>query len=360
MAKSGNKALRAAHKAKNDEFYTRLEDIEAELKHYKAHFKGKTVFCNCDDPFESSFCLYFLKNFVHLGLKRLICTSYNTSPVMGRQMSLFDEDDVLLVAGNGYVMDIKSIPTAEDGIVTDIDIKALLTSKRRGVKRLKENGDFRSAECIELLKQADIVVTNPPFSLFREYVAQLIEHDKKFLIIGNQNAITYKDIFLLLKGNKMWLGYKCGGMSFRIPQRSDKSGVREDANGQKWQSLGNICWYTNLDIPKRHEKLILYKKYTPQEYPKYDNYDAVNVDKTKDIPCDYHGVMGVPITFLDKYNPEQFKILEGSNRYGILNTWGNNDQIRANHSHGTFIKGKATYFRIHIRNKHPQNAGQTK
>lgn len=291
---AGNKSLQAANKAKKDEFYTQLVDIENELRHYTEHFRGKTVLCNCDDPRVSNFFHYFAYNFERLGLKRLITTCYKNQDVDLFSQNKSDKAVYLVYDGdkNGnYIPDPEEI----------------------GIKELKGDGDFRSHECIELLKQADIVVTNPPFSLFREYVAQLVKYDKKFIIIGNQNAITYKEIFSLLKENKMWLGFKSGDMAFRVPEYYEPKATRYwvDDNGKKWRSLGNICWFTNLDHAKRHEELILYKRYNPEEYPKYDNYDAINVNKTSDIPCDYDGVMGVPITFLDKYNPEQFEILGG-------------------------------------------------
>ena len=310
---AGNEILSKAKNAKKDEFYTRYEDIQAELNHYEAHFRGKTVLCNCDDPFESNFCKFFLKNFNYLGLKRLICTSYGGSPIIGRQLSIFDDVDEPLQPENGYVMDIREVPMENGRGVSDMDIYRLLTSKKRGVKKLKESGDFRSEECIKYLKQADIVVTNPPFSVFREYVAQLMEYDKKFVIIGNKNALTYKEIFPLIKENKLWTGNRgfSGGMWFY----ADYDGKTEKmVDGQKIINVPSI-WLTNLDIKKRHEELILYRRYDADEYPTYDNYDAINVDKTTEIPKDYEGVMGVPITFLDKFNPEQFEIV------GITKTW---------------------------------------
>ena len=291
--KMANKTLSKARKNRDDEFYTQLADIEAELKHYKDHFKGKTVLCNCDDPRISNFFHYFAYNFEHLGLKKLISTCYKS-----QEAELFSQNNSERAIYLEYTGNKTGgrVPVAEE----------------IGIKELKGDGDFRSTECIELLKQADIVVTNPPFSLFREYLAQLITYKKNFLIIANQNAITYKEIFSLIMQNKIWLGYKSGDMSFKVPQDSEPRSTRywQDDAGQKWRSMGNICWFTNLDHSKRHEKLILYKKYTPEEYPKYDNYDAINVDKVANIPCDYDGVMGVPITFLDKYNPEQFEILD--------------------------------------------------
>lgn len=287
-----NTTLTAAKAAKKDEFYTQLSDIERELVHYKEHFRGKTVLCNCDDPRVSNFFKYFTLNFEHLGLRRVIATCYKS-----RNVDLFSMNESEQAVYQVYEGDCNG--------------NHLPDSDEIEVRPLRGDGDFRSEECIELLKEADIVVTNPPFSLFREYVAQLIKYDKKFLIIGNQNAITYKEIFPLIKANKIWLGCKTGDMSFRIPADSEPRATRywQDETGQKWRSMGNICWFTNLDHHKRHEKLILYKTYNPEEYPKYDNYNAINVDRVAEIPCDYDGVMGVPITFLDKYNPDQFEIV---------------------------------------------------
>ncbi len=314
MAKNEN--LHKAKDAKKDEFYTQYEDIQNELNHYEQHFKGKTVLCNCDDPFESNFCKFFLRNFNYLGLKRLICTSYSTSPVIGQQLTLFDWMDEPVVQGTGYVMDIREVPMANGRGVSDADIDALLKSKKRGVKKLKGDGDFRSEECIEYLKQSDIVVTNPPFSLFREYVAQLMEYGKKFLIIGNKNAITYKEIFPLIKDNQMWVGYRgfSGGMWFY----SDYEGRTEKiVDGEKLINVPSI-WFTNLDHNKRHEELILYKHYygNEEEYPRYANYDAIEVSKVSDIPCDYYEEIGVPITYLDKHNPDQFEIVGASRWLG--------------------------------------------
>ena len=314
---AGNTALRKANKAKNDEFYTQLPDIEAELKHYRKHFVGKTVFCNCDDPYESNFFKYFAMNFNYLGLKKLIATCYMGSPVAGdefEQLSLFDilPSEENIPKKFPYKIEITEVIDINgDGAVDLTDVEYLLRNNKNSLTLLNGDGDFRSPECVEILKQADIVVTNPPFSLFRDYVAQLIEYGKKFLIIGNQNAITYKEIFSLIKENLMWLGFHFGDMAFTVPEYYEERETRFwiDENGQKWRSLGNICWYTNLDHKKRHEELELYKKYTQKEYPNYKNYDAINVDKTADIPEDYLGVMGVPITFLDKHNPDQFEIV---------------------------------------------------
>lgn len=308
-----NEALTCAKNAKQDEFYTQLADIEKELRFYKDHFRGKVVFCNCDDPYESNFFKYFALNFNSLGLKKLICTCYDGSPFMGDEL-IFDFDIFHQEASKkAYKVEITEVKDENgDGAIDLSDVRILLQNNKNAISILKGNGDFRSPECVELLKEADIVVTNPPFSLFREYISQLIDFQKKFIIIGNQNAITYKEIFSLIKDNKIWLGYKFGDMSFRVPDYFEPRPTRywQDEEGHKWRSLGTICWFTNFDIQKRHEELDLYKCYTPEEYPKYDNYDAINVNKVADIPCDYEGVMGVPITFLDKYNPEQFEIID--------------------------------------------------
>ena len=287
-----NKQLSQAKKGKEDEFYTQLEDIEAELKHYRGHFAGKTVLCNCDDPRMSNFFFYFVLHFHHLGLKKLITTCYkNHNPDLFSQNT--SEQAVYLVYEGE---DIGSPPNP--------NIAGF-------VHPLQGDGDFRSPECIKFLEEADIIVTNPPFSLFREYITLLMEHRKSFIVIGNQNAITYKEVFQYIRNNQLWLGYKFGDMKFRVPDYYAARPTRFwiDKKGNKWRSLGNICWFTNLDIQKRHEELTLYKKYRPEEYPHYDNYDAINVDKTADIPCDYDGVMGVPITYLDKHNPDQFEII---------------------------------------------------
>ena len=329
---AGNKSLHAANKAKNDEFYTQLSDIENELRHYKHHFKDKTVYCNCDDPRVSNFFHYFSYNFEHLGLKKLIATCYKN-----QNSDLFSQNDSEQAVWLKYTGD-------KDG-------NGIPTPEEIAVKPLKGDGDFRSEECIELLKQADIVVTNPPFSLFREYVAQLVEYSKKFIIIGNQNAITYKEIFPLLKENKIWLGNHNGDMAFQVPDYYKPKATRywQDETGQKWRSMGNICWFTNLDIAKRHEELILYRTYNPADYPQYDNYDAIEVSKVADIPCDYDGVMGVPITFLDKYNPEQFEIIGTSDRGGD----GLLEYIKKVHDRydAPVVKGKGMYKRIMIRRK---------
>ena len=325
-----NKSLHAANKAKQDEFYTQLSDIENELRYYRKHFDGKVVYCNCDDPTVSNFYRYFNLNFKKLGLRKLITTCYKN-----QQPNLFSRHDRESSVGVEYAGDVER------------------------VFQLDGDGDFRSRECVELLKQADIVVTNPPFSLFRQYVAQLVEHDKKFLVIGNMNAITYKEIFPLIRNNQLWLGRGPAGrdMLFDVPEAYAQELVETKKEGSAYRlvdgvvkgRLGNAGWFTNLDHAKRHEELILYRKYAPEEYPKYDNYDAINVNKTAHIPADYDGEMGVPITFLDKHNPEQFELVSAND-------------IRVNSSipfkqHGLIkdkdgaINGKPTYVRIVVRNK---------
>ncbi len=294
--KSSNSSLHRAAKVKNDEFYTQLADIERELKHYKNQFLGKVIYCNCDDPFESNFFKYFAANFNALGLKRLITTSYIKSPIAGGQLPLFEVEGLKPLGKEPFKIEINEVPDSdEDGAINLDDVKFLLRHNKNTATPLRGTGDFRSEECVELLKEADIVCTNPPFSLFREYVAQLVEYGKKFLIIGNDNARKYQDIFKLVQKNKLWPGY--GRVKeFMQPDKTIKK-------------FGNVGWFTNLDVAKRDESLTLYKKYNSKEFLKYDNYDAIEVSKVSEIPMDYKGVMGVPITFLDKYNPNQFEIL---------------------------------------------------
>ena len=314
MAKdNGNINLHSSRSAKADEFYTQISFIENELKHYKHYFTGKIVFCNCDDPEWSNFWNYFRLNFYELGLKKLISTHYEEEKP-------------------SYRMDIVSNDNGEQCGIPDYVITPL-----------KQNGDFRSPECVEILKEADVVITNPPFSLFREYVAQLMEYEKDFIIVGNQNAITYREILPLIMANKVWLGYNSGHFWFRVPDyyEEKKTDFKIDENGVKWRRMGNICWFTNIDIEKRHEEMILYHNYTPEKYPKYDNYDAIEVSRTAEIPCDYYGVMGVPITFMDKHNPEQFEIL-GDSRYHDGQTFSDDINV---------INGKTLYRRLLIRRK---------
>ncbi len=317
MATDSNNKLHKAMKNKNDEFYTQLADIENELRHYREYFKDKVVFCNCDDPRVSNFFHYFSYNFEYLGLKKLITTCYKN-----QNMNLFSQNknekaiylEYTGVKGNNKIPDINEI----------------------GIKALNGDGDFRSEECIELLKQADIVVTNPPFSLFREYVSQLIDYNKKFIIVGAKTAIGYKEIFKLIKENKIWLGYTPKLKTFRVPDDYEGN-LMVIENGVKYvKNVGNVGWFTNLDVKYRHNDLILYKKYNEKEYPKYDNYDAIEVSRTSDIPLDYDGIMGVPITFLEKYNPNQFEIIRFR---------------KGNDNKDLSINGKYLFSRILIRRK---------
>lgn len=324
---AGNKNLRSADKAKSDEFYTQLTDIEKELRHYKQHFAGKIVLCNCDDPFESNFFKYFVLNFNRLGLKKLIATCYSTSPIMGKQLKykvekngqmsfLFNDDDIVEedIRKRPYKAEVTKVyDTTGDGGVDMYDVAQLFVSGENTLTELTGDGDFRSPECLALLDEADIVVTNPPFSLFREYIATLMAHNKKFVIIGHQNAITYKEFFPLLKDNKVWIGASIhsGDRKFYVPDDYplNAAGCGIDEDGHRYIKVKGIRWYTNLDLKQRHEELILVKKYDSALYPQYANYNAINIDKTTDIPCDYAGVMGVPITFMDKYNPDQFEVV---------------------------------------------------
>lgn len=321
--KSSNKYLRKASQTKEDEFYTQLADIEKEMKHYKDQFRGKVVFCNCDDPKESNFVKYFSMNFEHLGLKKLVATHY-------KEANLFTHEPPYKLEYSGD-KDGNRMPDPNEFITEMIG-----------------TGDFRSKECIELLKEADIVVTNPPFSMFREYVAQLMKNDKKFLIIGNTNAMTYKEIFKLFKENRIQTGYTNFnvGMFFIVPDNWEKFHHIDD-DGNKIARVSTSCWFTNLEVEKHQETITLYKKYNSEEYPKYDNYDAINVNKVSDIPMDYKEAMGVPITFLDKYNPEQFDILDGLNRYSILS--GPTEETRGKYM--AQVNGKPCYVRVIIKNK---------
>ncbi len=301
-----------AKKNKADEFYTQLVDIELEMKHYKEQFRDKIVFCNCDDPYESNFFKYFAMNFNYLGLKKLICTSYDTSPIAYTQLSFAEVPEKEMPNKNrkAYKIEITEVlDYNDDGAVDLSDVEYLLKNKNNSLSLLKGDGDFRSEECIELLKQADIVVTNPPFSLFREYVAQLIEYDKKFIIMGNTNALTYKEIFKLFQADNIRTGYTNFnvGMYFCVPDNCEK--YHKIIDGKKMVRVSTSCWFTNLSVKKHTEKLVLYKQYNPEEYPLFENYDAINVNTYVDIPEDYSGLIGVPITFLDKYNPKQFEII---------------------------------------------------
>ncbi len=302
-----------AKKNKADEFYTQLPDIEAEMRHYKEQFRGKVILCNCDDPYESNFFKYFAMNFNFLEIKKLIATSYSDSPIVGQQLSLFDVKSLDMKSTKDrppYKIEITEVNDENaDGAVDLTDVEYLLKNRKNALTFLNGDGDFRSSECIELLKEADIVVTNPPFSLFREYVAQLVEYDKNFIIIGNTNALTYKDIFKLIKDDKLKTGYTKFnvGMYFYVPDYWEDYHKFED--GRKMVRVSNSCWFTNLYVKKHKEFITLYKQFNPEEYPRYVSYDAINVDRVSEIPYDYDGAMGVPITFIDKHNPEQFEII---------------------------------------------------
>lgn len=344
--KPSNKNLHKAGRAKKDEFYTQLADIEKELKHYKEQFKNKVIYCNCDDPFESNFFKYFASNFNALRLKRLIATSYKPSPIANTQLSLFGDNKTLkrikgkpkTNANKFIINEVKDID--KDGAFDLRDIaEQLKANKNNEWSSLEGDGDFGSPESIELLKQADIVVTNPPFSLFRRYIAQIVEYDKKFLIIGNTNSITYKEIFKLIKDNKLRTGYTNFnvGMFFEVPDDWEKFHHKNE-NGKKIARVSTSCWFTNLEVEKHKQDIILYKKYDSSYYPKYDNYEGIEVSKVQEIPMDYKGVMGVPITFIDKYNPDQFEIVKFRK--------GDDEKDLS-------INGKCPFFRILIKNKKP-------
>lgn len=363
-----NKNLNVAAKNKKDEFYTRREDIENELRHYKNHFKDKIVFCNCDDPYESEFFKFFAMRFNTLGLKKLIATNYVGSPVFQTEFSFdgtpneiknFDKNK------QAIKIEISEVPVNPEKGFSLSDLEFLLKNTKNIRSELHGDekyfaGDFRSQECIEILKTADIVVTNPPFSLFREYVRQLIDFDKKFLIIGNVNAITYKEIFPLIMENKIWIGASIhsGDREFMVPEYYPLTAAtfRVDENGKKFIRVKGVRWYTNLDYKIRHEDLPIFKKYSHENYPKYDNYDAIEVSKTAEIPRDYFGVMGVPITFLDKYNPDQFEIIgmladkRNENPAFLRGTPTYLDEGHKNYV-GAIVNGKATYARILIRRR---------
>ena len=367
MARNGNGNLHDSARNKQDEFYTNLQLIEDELKHYRAHFRGKRILCNCDDPWESNFFKFFAMNFNALGLKSLTATCYATSPVAQMELDLFGVGGgramgASLPCDSGRDVSMKrpkripyKIVITEvkdengDGRVDLADVEWLVRNRKNVLTRLKGDGDFRSPECVALLDDADIVVTNPPFSLFREYMAILMEHGKQFLIIGNLNAVTYHEIFPLIRDNIIWLGNKAGHFWFKIPADYEEKATdfKIDEHGQKWRRMGNICWFTNLDIPKRHEKLLLWKHYTPEAYPKYDNYDAIEVAKTDDIPCDWDGAIGVPITFMQYYNPEQFAILGATESEGVgfsAGLWKADSEVAQ-----PIVAGIRKYKRIFIR-----------
>lgn len=359
---AGNDNLHASRSGKTDEFYTQLSLVESELKHYKQHFKGKTVLCNCDDPYESNFFKYFAMNFNALGLKKLITTCYAASPVTGEEFQYYvnkcgqlsflpSKNNVPLQTENErkpYKVEITEVTDENgDGRIDLSDVEYLMRNKQNTMTLLDGDGDFRSPECVELLKEADIVVTNPPFSLFREYMALLMEYEKDFVIVGNINNITYREILPLVVTGKVWCGYNYGHFWFKVPDsyEAKKTDFKVDEQGQKWRRMGNICWFTNLDIEKRHENMPLFRNYSPEQYPKYDNYDAIHISQTADIPCDYFGLMAVPITFMQYYNPEQFEIV-GDSRYHDGQDFA--DDIN-------MIDGKVKYRRLLVRRRANQH-----
>ena len=354
-----NKNLNAAKQAKKDEFYTQMSDIERELRHYWGHFKGKVVLCNCDDPYESNFFKYFALRFNQLQLKKLVCTCYNGSPVQGNELMIDWGDFFHEPKKIAYKVEITEVRDLNgDGAVDLSDVRYLLKNDKNAISILK-TGDFRDPECIALLKEADIVVTNPPFSLFREYIGQLMQYEKKFLIVGHQNAITYKEVFPLIQSNQIWLGYGFKGAAAHFVSPYDDTATAGD-HRENMIRVSGVNWFTNLEIPKRNEELDLVCRYSPEEYPKYDNYDAINVSKTQDIPYNYNGIMGVPITFLDKYCPNQFEIIwqaSGNTRASaprsILKCVGYTNHPEDRGGCGV-VNGKRQYSRILIRNKHPK------
>ena len=347
---SGNSILNSAKYSNNntDEWYTTYETIEEEISHYAKAFYGKTVLCNCDDPFESNFCYYFMKNFNKLQLKKLICTSYSGSKIdklkNNNQITLdmYYNDIAHQEDIQGSILVITKMPGTFGEEVDDEIIRKTL-SKKGTVQRLKETGDFRTDECIEYLKQCDICCTNPPFSLFAELFSLIVKYNKQFLLIGNQNAITYKEIFPYIKENKAWVGYRFGDMAFRVPDDSQPRKTRFwiDESGQKWRSLGNAMWLTNIDIERRYHKLELTKHYNPELHPKFDNFDGINVKRVADIPMDYDGIMGVPITYIKYHNGSQFEII-GEANHGSDNEF---DLFKPK------VNGKELFKRILIRRK---------
>lgn len=309
----GNSILNKARYSNNtDEWYTDLKTVEEEVEHYIDQFRNKIILCNCDDPYESAFSKYFLTNFNRLQLKKLICTSFKGSRIIENSKRFYKNKK--LSKNNAYVMVVDSMPKEYNFVLSENDIIDLLSTDGI-IKKLKGDGDFRSDECIKYLKEADIICTNPPFSKFTDLFSILIKYNKQYLLIGNQNAITYKEIFPYIKNEKAWIGYRFGDMAFKVPADTPPRKTRFwiDETGQKWRSLGNAMWLTNLDTERKHHKLELSSKYDPKKYPKYDNFDAINVTRVVDIPCDYYGIMGVPLTYLKYHNPEQFEIIGEAN-----------------------------------------------
>jgi len=338
----GNSILnKAKHSHNTDEWYTDYKTVKEEVTNYANHFDGKVVFCNCDDPYESAFAKYFLKNFNILKLKKLICTSYKGSRLV-EDLNMFDNNNIKVNNKSAYVLIVKKISGGFDEPISDEEVLSYLKEKGN-VKKLNGDGDFQSEECIKYLKESDIVVTNPPFSKFTMLFSLILKYNKKYLLIGNQNAITYKEVFPYIKKGKAWIGYRFGDMSFKVPKDTPPRKTRFwiDDNGQKWRSLGNAMWLTNLDNERKHKDLILTSFYSPKKHPKYDNYDAINVSKVADIPMNYPGIMGVPITFLKYHNEDQFEII-GEANHGSDNEF---DLFKP------IVNGKEIFKRILIKNK---------
>jgi len=351
---AGNSNLHISRAGKTDEFYTQLSTIEDELRHYKEKFRGKVVFCNCDDPYESNFLKYFAMNFNFLGLKKLIATCYIGSPVAGRQLSLFDVDDMKSKtndAKHSYKIEITEVTDENsDGAFDLTDVEYLLKNRENALTLLKGDGDFSSPECLELLKECDIVVTNPPFSLMKEYLPLLVNSGKQFLVLGNTNHATFNETFVYFKENRVWLGYNSGHFWFKVPDYYEvkTTDFKIDESGQKWRRMGNCCWFTNMDIEKRHQQLDLFKHYTPEEYPRYDTYDAIECGHYNEIPMDTDKIIGVPISYLAYHCNEQFEIV-GEFRHGCDSEF--DLAVPA-------VDGIAKYTRIAIRNRNPQRAGE--
>lgn len=344
---AGNQNLHMSRAGKTDEFYTQLTTIEEELRHYRKYFKNKVVLCNCDDPYESNFFKYFALNFNVLGLKKLITTCYATSPIVYTQLTLWGEEEIVSRKQEGkkaYKIEITEVKDEDGNNTVDLsDVEYLLKNSNNVLTLLKGDGDFRSPECMKLLEEADIVVTNPPFSLMKEYLPLLVNSKKDFIILGNINHATWAETFPYFIENRVWLGYNSGHFWFRVPDYYEvkKTDFKIDENGNKWRRLGNICWFTNLDIAIRHTPLDLYKKYSPEKYPMYDTYDAIECGLVQEIPYDTDKVIGVPLTFLAKHCKEQFEIV------GELHTGSGNEYDFAFPK----VNGKNKYIRILIRHK---------
>lgn len=351
-----NSNLHMSRSGKTDEFYTQLSTIEEELRHYRKYFKDKIILCNCDDPYESNFFKYFALNFNVLGLKKLITTCYATSPITHTQLSLFENSEITYIDKEGkkpYKIEITEVKDETGNDTIDLsDVEFLLKNNKNVLTLLQGDGDFRSPECLSLLDECDVVVTNPPFSLMKEYIPLLAEKNKLFLVLGNMNHITFKEIFHYFKNNEMWLGNNAGHFWFKVPDyyEAKNTDYKQDETGQKWRRLGNICWFTNMDIEKRHMPLDLFKRYSPEKYPTYDTYDAIHVEYYNEIPFDTDKVMGVPITYLAYHCDEQFEILGKFDGGSATNELDLAKPV---------INGKAKYKRIAIKKRFVDSEAST-